>query len=77
MHKKRKGALLTSAGGIAFGCLLAIIGAVNVFAPGALTLGEYDGGGVPGWVSGSVLIVVGVGIAVPFAIEFRRSLRKE
>ena len=74
--KKGRGAQYTAIGGIAFGCLLVGIGVVSLIAPDALAAGGYDGG-IPTSISGTVLIIAGVGIAIPFAIELRRLLRKD
>ena len=76
MHKKRRAAIATAIGGIAFGCLLAIIGAVPLITDpeGTIPAGAQDG--IPNWISGPILILVGVGIVVPFVIELRRLVRE-
>jgi len=75
--KQRRGPRLTAIGGIAFGCLLAISGAVSwVGDPMGTLPGRYGGGGFPNWISGPLLILLGIGIVIPFAIELRRLSRR-
>jgi TRAP-type C4-dicarboxylate transport system permease small subunit len=76
VQKKRRAAIATAVCGIAFGCLLAIIGAVSVITDPAATIPADSAGGIPNWISGPLLILVGVGIAVPFVIELRRLVRE-
>jgi len=75
VHKKRRAAIATAIGGIAFGCILAAVGAVTLITdPVATVSGGSDG--IPNWISGPILILVGVGIVVPFVIELRRLVRE-
>ena len=77
MHKKRRAAIATAIGGIAFGCLLVAVGAYSLITDpeGTLPAGS-QGDGIPNLMSGSLLILAGVGIAVPFIIELRRLVRE-
>lgn len=75
MQKKRRAAIATAIGGIAFGLLLVIVGTVSLISdPGATVSGGSNG--IPTWISGPILILAGVGIAVPFVMELRRLLRE-
>lgn len=75
MQKKRRAAIATAIGGIAFGCLLAIVGAVSLITAPEGTIPDSSEGGIPNWISGPLLILVGIGMLTPFAIELRRLLR--
>ena len=77
MQKKRRAAIATALCGIAFGCLLAIIGTVSLITDPAATIPADSAGGIPNWISGPLLILVGIGMVIPFAVELRRLLRTE
>lgn len=76
--KSRRGDRLTAIGGIIFGCVLAMAGLVNwAIDPTGTIPGKHGGGGFPNWISGPMLILLGLGMVIPFAIELRRLSRKE
>lgn len=77
MQKKRRAAIATAAGGVAFGFLLAIIGTVNLITDAGATNVDSSSNGIPNWISGPLLIVVGIGMVIPFSLELRRLLREK